>query len=67
MLDTNVTVDDEWQSFETPRRHNHIATALIPQVPLGYDTPQYKIITNLYGMSETPYISEGVYLISNLW
>ena len=41
MLDTNVNVDEESQSFKTPRKHNHSVAAPSAQVLLRSDTLQY--------------------------
>ena len=47
MLGTYVTVDEKSQYFSTPRKHIHSYTAPINKVPLGYDTTQYKKISQL--------------------
>ena len=38
MLDKNVTVDDDSQLFEIPRKKNHSDTAIDAQVLLGSDS-----------------------------
>ena len=40
MLDKNLTIDGDSQSFENPRKHNNSVTAPNSQVPLEYDTLQ---------------------------
>ena len=42
MIDTNFTADDDSQSFETPRKNNHNATALNAQVILESDALRYQ-------------------------
>ena len=56
MLDLNVTVDDKSQSFYTPRKYNHSATASNVHIPLGYDTMKFKqnITTHMKRQKLTP-------------
>ena len=42
MLDKNVTVDDDSQLFETPRKKDHGDTKTISQILLIYYWPQCK-------------------------
>ena len=41
MLDTNVAVDDDSQSFVTPRKQNNIDNAPSAQIMLEYYTLQF--------------------------
>ena len=40
MLISSCSVDDDYQSFETPRRNNYSVTASGAQIFLGYDDNQ---------------------------
>ena len=42
MLNNNVTVDGDAQSFETPRKNNHDKTAICAQFLFNYDSLQYQ-------------------------
>ena len=55
MLYKNITVDDKSQDFETPRKHNHSATAPSTHVSLGYDKLQFQHnITNHMKLQKIP-------------
>ena len=41
LLDTNLTIDDNLQSFSTSIKHNNSSTATRSEVLLGFDILQY--------------------------